>query len=151
MEIFGDGPEKESILHYVAVHKLQDQIRIRGFVDNSLVLEQMKKAHVLIHPSFRDGGSWAIMEAMSNGLPVICLNASGPKDMVTKKCGLLIDLESSGQIKKDIGDGLLELLKNKNLYHQLSVNAMNRIAEEYNWIKRGEQIKNVYERVLGQE
>lgn len=148
LELFGDGPEKVSIEHYIKSNNLQKHIIIRGFVDNEIVLNKMKEANVLLHPSFRDGGSWAIMEAMSNGLPVVCLNASGPKDMVTKNCGLLIDIKSYSQIKTDIGAGLLQLCNDKNKYEQLSNNAIIRIEKEYNWNKRGNQIKEIYESVL---
>ncbi|WP_282074666.1 glycosyltransferase family 4 protein [Maribacter aquivivus] len=148
LELFGDGPEKDRIEQYIQSNNLQKHIIIRGVVDNEIILNKMKEANVLIHPSFRDGGSWAIMEAMSNGLPVVCLNASGPKDMVTKNCGLLIDVKSYSQVKMDIGEGLLQLLNDKNKYKQLSNNAITRIDKEYNWNKRGNQIKEIYESVL---
>lgn len=151
LELFGDGTEKDIIENYIELNNLQKHIFIRGFVDNSIVLKKMKEANVLIHPSFRDGGSWAIMEAMSNGLPVICLNTSGPKDMVTEECGLLINMKSPNQVVQDIGVGLLELFNDEKKYRQLSGNAIRRIVEEYNWEKRGEQIKEVYEHVLGDE
>ena len=148
LELFGDGPEKNRIEQYIHSNNLQKHIIIRGFVDNEIILNRMKESNVLIHPSFRDGGSWAIMEAMSNGLPVVCLNASGPKDMVTKNCGLLIDVKSYSQVKMDIGSGLLQLLNDKNKYKQLSNNAIIRIDQEYNWNTRGKQIKEIYESVF---
>ena len=105
----------------------------------------MVESNVLIHPSFREGGSWSIMEAMSYGLPVICLDTSGPKDMVTKKCGMLISLKSTQSISEQISDGLLELSGNKEMYLELSSNAQKRILKEYTWNRRREQISQVYE------
>lgn len=151
LEIFGDGPEKVEIEKYIKINNLQKHIFLRGFVDNEIVLKSMDEAHVLLHPSFRDGGSWAIMEAMSNGLPVICLNTSGPKDMVTEQCGLLVDLKSPKQVSRDIGNGLLGFMSHKENYNRLSENAILRISENYNWGKRGLQIKNIYNYVLGED
>ena len=151
LELFGNGPELKQIENYIKNNKLEKNIILRGFVKNDIIKEKMKVATTLLHPSFRDGGSWAIMEAMSYGLPVICLNTSGPRDMVSKKCGILIDLTSYDQVVEDIKEGLHKLRDDKNLYVDLSVNAQTRIKTEYNWSKRGSQMEIIYNKVLKNE
>jgi len=145
LELFGEGNERDSIKRYINTHNLGNSIFIRGFVNNIEIKRKMVESNVLIHPSFREGGSWSIMEAMSYGLPVICLDTSGPKDMVTKKCGMLISLKSTQSISEQISDGLLELSGNKEMYLELSSNAQKRILKEYTWNRRREQISQVYE------
>ncbi|MEE9326112.1 MAG: glycosyltransferase [Cocleimonas sp.] len=149
LELFGKGTELEPIQNYINSNNLKDKIVIRGFVSNDIVQKQLENADILLHPSFRDGGSWAVMEAMSYGLPVICLDTSGPKDMVTDQCGLLISMQSPQQVIKDITKALHQLAHDSKLYMQLSINAKQRIKTEYNWDKRGQQIKEVYNAVLG--
>ncbi len=148
LELFGEGTEMEEIASYIKKHQLEQQVFIRGFVPNVVIKQKMEEANIMLHPSFREGGSWAIMEAMSYGLPVICLNTSGPKDMVTESCGVLIDLGSVEQVSNDIGKGIATLAADKNLYETLSQNAITRIKMEYNWDRRGQQIREVYEKVL---
>jgi glycosyltransferase involved in cell wall biosynthesis len=148
LEIYGEGECSNNIKEYIRKNNLENFIFIKGFVKNNFIKEVMKKAHVLIHPSFRDGGSWSILEAMSFSMPVICLNTSGPKDMVTKNCGFLIDLDNEHQIMSDIGGSLLKLSNDKKLFDNLSRSAYNRIKSEYTWDKRRSQIKNVYDSVL---
>jgi len=148
LELFGEGPELKKIKMYIKDNNLENYIFVRGFVINNDIKNKLKEASILLHPSFRDGGSWSIIESMSNGLPVICLNASGPKDMVTDKGGLLIDVISPNQVVEDIGKGLLELLNDPIKYKTLSIYAQKRINTEYTWKKRGEQMKKVYEDVL---
>ncbi|TMM58204.1 glycosyltransferase family 4 protein [Maribacter algarum] len=148
LELFGDGKEMSSIEKYINKNKLENSIFVRGFVDNAKIKMKMVESDVLIHPSFREGGSWSIMEAMSYGLPIICLDTSGPKDMVTENCGLLIDLKSSKMICEQIGDGLMELSHNEKKYLDLSTNAQKRIMTEYTWVRRKEQICHIYEDVL---
>ncbi len=148
LELLGNGPEYDKIKKYVDENQLQDHIILSGFVDNDVVKSKLKKANILLHPSFREGGSWAIMEAMSYGLPVICLNTSGPKDMVTEKCGILIPLSSPSQVKQDIGNGLLKLSQEISFFKTLSKNAQDRIETCYSWHRRGEEIFDVYLSVL---
>ncbi len=145
----GEGPEEHSLKSYVKKYRLESYVQFKGHIPKEEVEKELINGHLLIHPSFREGGSWAIMEAMSFGLPVICLNTSGPKDMVTNKCGLLIDMVSPNQVSTDIGAGLISFINNKEMYNRMSENAILRIRTEYNWDKRRIQIKRVYEEVLG--
>lgn len=150
LELLGDGPELDKIKAYISENSLQDNIILNGFVDNSVVKLKLDKANVLLHPSFRDGGSWAIMEAMSYGLAVICLNTSGPKDMVTDKCGILIDIKSPKQVSEDIGNGLLKLSLEKSFFETFSKNSKDRVRTNYSWKYRGKEIKEVYSKVLNE-
>jgi len=106
LELFGEGSGANTIANYIKSNQLEENITIRGFVPNETIKKKMNEAHLMLHPSFREGGSWAIMEAMSHGLPVICLNTSGPKDMVTEKCGVLINICSMAQVVNDIGEAI---------------------------------------------
>ncbi len=151
LEILGDGAEYKNIKNYIDKYHLSDKIIMRGFVDNNIVKETMNRANILMHPSFSEGGSWAIMEAMSFGLPVICLDASGPKDMVTPNCGALLSMDSPEQLVKDIAMELKKFSQDEKYYLNLSKNAQDRIATQYTWDKRGEQIASVYKKVLEDE
>tara|TARA_R110002111_G_scaffold216607_1_gene279159 strand:+ start:55 stop:996 length:942 start_codon:yes stop_codon:yes gene_type:complete len=148
LELYGDGSELKKIKAYIDKNNLNDKIKIMGFVGNNKIKEVLLEANVLLHPSFRDGGSWSIMEAMSYGLPVICLDTSGPKDMVTTDCGLLISLKSQNQVVKDIGIGLSKLLYDAEFYDMLCENAHKRIKKDYTWEKRRQQTKIVYDSIL---
>ena len=147
LELYGNGPEFKVIEDYIKKNHLEKKILLKGFVDNDVINESLKKSTILIHPSFRDGGSWSVMEAMSNGLPVICLDTSGIKDMVSEECGILIDLISPKQVIKDIKEGLHMLQNSPIIYRKMSNNAQNRIKTEYNWTKRGDQIMSVYDKI----
>ena len=145
LEIYGEGPELGKIRNYIKSNNLQLNIKLMGFVDNIKIQKAYSHSNVLLHPSFRDGGSWSILEAMSHGLPVICLDTSGPRDMVIDSCGILIPLTTPKQVSEDIGAGLLSLFKDQNLLNKLGENARERIKYEYTWAKRNEQIKKVYD------
>ena len=148
LELLGAGYDFERVKNYIKEHKLEQHIIARGFVSGDVVHQKLSEASVLLHPSFREGGSWAIMEAMTYGLPVVCLNRSGPKDMVTKECGILIDTHSQNQVIDDIANSLMQLSSKKDLFEKLSKNAQKRIQTQYTWQKRGEQIAEIYEMVL---
>ena len=151
LELFGDGPEINSISKYIKDNQLEEHIIIRGLVSNNVIKKKLEEASVLLHPSFRDGGSWSIMEAMSYGLPMVCLDTSGPRDMVTQDCGVLIEVSSPERVTKDIGKSLFELSNDSELFTKLSRNAQRRVLSKYSWSKRSEEIEEIYRKVLNDD
>jgi len=55
-----------------------------------MIFEEMKDFYdrfdCLINCSLRDSGCFIVMEAMSRGLPLICVNTGGPKINTTNEC-----------------------------------------------------------------
>lgn len=148
LTIIGEGEEKNALVKYTEENNLSSFINFKGFIPNNDVINELKNSHVLIHPSFREGGSWSIMESMFYGNPVICFDTSGPKDMVTSETGILVDLDNPKKSIIDIGNALMLLQNDKDLYYKKSISSSLRIKNEYNWSKRKIQIKKVYDLVL---
>lgn len=145
---YGEGSDENTFKKYAKKNNLINNVKFMGFRNNVEIKQAMQKSHVLLHPSFREGGSWSILEAMSYGLPVICLDASGPKDMVTNSSGFLIQMTSPTQVSMEIGKTLYHLNCDSNMYSVLSNNSQLRIKSKYSWAIRRKQIKKVYESVL---
>ena len=59
---------------------IAEQVQLLGFRTD--VMELFKAADVFVHPSFREGLSVAVMEAMASGLPVICSRIRGNTDLI---------------------------------------------------------------------
>jgi len=83
--IAGQGPLGNSLSHLIFELGLQDKVRMLGFIDDVTSLYNM--ADVYIHPSFREGLSTAITEAMACELPVLASNRRGCRDLVDVELG----------------------------------------------------------------
>lgn len=59
---------------------LKDQLHLLGFRTD--VKDLFKAADIFVHPSFREGLSVAVMEAMASALPVICTEIRGNTDLI---------------------------------------------------------------------
>ena len=100
---------------------LENQVHILGFRND--IIEIMSIADIYIHPSFREGLSLSIMEAMASGLPCIVGNIRGNKDLIDEsKGGFLISVSSEDEII----DRINKLCHDKNLIRKMG---------EYNKIK----------------
>jgi len=148
MVLLGDGPELPWLRKYIEENDLGGIIQAPGKVPHERVEDILEQANVLIHPSFRDGTSWAVLEAMRFGLPVICLDRGGTAEVVDEECGRVLQCECPEQVISDIAQTLEVWEKNRDLAKKLSKGAQLRIYDSYNWDSRGKQIKKIYEDVL---
>lgn len=83
--IAGRGNLKEHLEKLAIELGVSSQLHLLGFRTD--VKELFKMADFFAHPSFREGLSVAVMEAMANGLPVICTEIRGNTDLIDDKKG----------------------------------------------------------------
>ena len=76
----GIGEKKAELEQYVKEHGLEEHIRFVGFRNDLHEILQTSDCFVL--SSFREGLSVALMEAMAEGLPVVCSRIRGNVDLI---------------------------------------------------------------------
>ena len=84
----GIGEKKAELEQYVKEHGLEEHIRFVGFRNDLHEILQISDCFVL--SSFREGLSVALMEAMAEGLPVVCGRIRGNVDLVKNGFGGLL-------------------------------------------------------------
>jgi glycosyltransferase involved in cell wall biosynthesis len=140
--IIGSGPFEKEL-------KSKTKSKSINFIDwvPQNELHKYYESHdVFLFPSFHDSGGTVILEAFSNGLPVICLNIGGPNKFVDDSCGFKIDVENKSA--EDITNEITQLIKklnlNKEIISKLRDNAYKK-AEFYNWKNIVEATYNLIE------
>lgn len=89
----GIGEKKAELEQYVKEHGLEEYIRFVGFRNDLHEILQTSDCFVL--SSFREGLSVALMEAMAEGLPVVCGRIRGNVDLIKDgKGGILVSPEN---------------------------------------------------------
>ena len=89
----GIGEKKAELEQYVKEHGLEEHIRFVGFRNDLHEILQTSDCFVL--SSFREGLSVALMEAMAEGLPVVCGRIRGNVDLIKDgKGGILVSPEN---------------------------------------------------------
>lgn len=134
--IAGRGDLKEHLEQLAKELGVSKQLHLLGFRTD--VKELFKMADFFAHPSFREGLSVAVMEAMANGLPVICTEIRGNTDLIEdNKGGYLFkpaEQETAYQALKNIMEsperksmGLYNLMKAERLDIKAVLEVMRRI------------------------
>lgn len=83
--IAGRGELKEYLEQLAKELGISEQVHLLGFRND--VRDLYKAADVYVHPSFREGLSVAVMEAMASGLPVVCSRIRGNTDLIDQNKG----------------------------------------------------------------
>lgn len=140
-------------IHFTLVGPVNDEIKkliipsnveMAGAVPSTSVGQFLAKADLYLFPSYTEGFSLSLTEAMANGLPCIATDVGANKDMLEEKGGIVIEKMSSDAIIEAIGnltsykDRLLasewNIQKVKNTY--LRENVMNQIISLYKMVMR---------------
>lgn len=87
--LVGEGPFSEQLQAQIATRNLQNQVVLAGVFDS--VEEVLAAADLFVLPSWEEGMSVALLEAMAAGLPVVATDIPGNRDLVADgQTGLLV-------------------------------------------------------------
>ncbi len=117
--IAGRGKLSEHLVNVAKEFDVERQVTLLGY--RSDVKELLSACDVFCFPSFREGLSLALMEAMSAGKPVVCSVIRGNTDLITDgEGGFLCDPNSPEQF----AEALDKIVGNPELAHRMG--AFNR-------------------------
>lgn len=142
--IVGSGPQKKLIENEAKKLGIIDKIEMIAELPRVDVLQKLEESDVYLFPSLREGGSWALMEAMVIGLPVICLDWAGMKITVDDNCAFKLPVTSPKQMPKDMAEAIMKLVKDSGLRVKMGVAGRERIKNVYNWNSKGIYMERVF-------
>ncbi|MEL6272359.1 MAG: glycosyltransferase family 4 protein [Chloroflexota bacterium] len=130
--------------------RLDDVVRLTGFVENDTLLAWYNAADVFVLPSINDGWKFegfglVHLEASAAGLPVIGTRDCGAEDAIAHDVtGLLISQE---RIADELPTALIHLLEDPEK-RALMGTAGRKRSQEFTWEHTAQQVLATYERVL---
>lgn len=80
LDVLGDGPNHGKIVEKIKQYQLQDKITLHGNVNN--VEEFLHASHLYVHPATYEPFGLVLIEAMAAGLPCVCLDGRGNRDVI---------------------------------------------------------------------
>lgn len=122
--ICGQGILNEYLKSLIKKLDLDKQIKLLGYRKD--IAEISKASDVFAFPSFREGLSVSLMEAMASGLPVVCSNIRGNSDLIKNgKNGFLNKPDNIDCFKKSIQ----KVMDDTELRKEMSVRNIEEIKE----------------------
>lgn len=122
----GDGDLRQSLEVTVKEHKIVENVIFLGKVPYEQIPEIFKIADIFIIPSWFEGNSISLLEAMFNGLPIIGSDTRGINNIIFPgRNGVLFETKNTTDLSKK----LKNVLENIEFYNKLGEQA----AVDYNF------------------
>lgn len=124
------------------------RVKFLGQLPHAQLAQHYDNADLLVFPALRDSGGSALLEAMSKGLPVICLDWAGPAEMVDADSGVKIPVTTPEATVRAFADALVRLQKDPALRARLGQNGFERTRRLFTWAAKRQLLEQTYQRLL---
>lgn len=129
--IVGDGDKKyiDDLKETVRLFGIAPKVKFFGRVDENKKFELLKKAHLLLHASVKEGWGLVVIEAASQATPSVVYNVAGLCDSVKNgKTGIVLKENDCKEMAKEA----VSLFKDKKKYQEFQKNALA-LAKGLTW------------------
>lgn len=150
MNIIGQGPMEKEIKSLIKINKLDDYVKMFGFMQPEKVREQMEKANIFLFTSdYNEGWGAVLNEAMNSGCAVVASHAIGSVPFLIKhnKNGLIYKNQSI----HDLFIKVETLISDSNLCETLGNNAYQTISYQWSAENAANQLINLCHALMNRQ
>lgn len=134
LTVIGSGPDEAWLKGLATELGLEGAVDWIPWLPQEEVFKAYARHDVFLFPSMRDSGGMVILEALGNGLPVVCLDLGGPGTIVDATCGRAVPTHGQGEreVVTALHSALAGLARDPDRLKTLSAGARAR-AEQFTW------------------
>lgn len=144
LHVVGDGRCRQDWQQMTARLGIADRCTWHGWLAQKELLEVMARCDVLAFSSLLEATSTTVMQALSLGLPVVCMRHCGYGDVVDESCGIRIEIHRPAKVIQGFAKAFEKLVCEPALVEQLSHGALER-ARVHSWDCLADLIRQAYE------
>lgn len=124
LHLIGHGPLEQNLKNLVSSLNLKNSVK---FINTNEARSFYKKFDIFVLPSEQEGLSIALLEALSEKLPVVVIGQNFEHEVIThEQTGLVINLS-----KKELISSLDRLISNIALAQEIGLNGYNLVEKKY--------------------
>jgi glycosyltransferase involved in cell wall biosynthesis len=126
LTVIGTGKDEAKLKSLSVTLGLQDSVRWLGRIPHEEIWAHYGRYTAFVFPSLHDSSGNVLLEALSQALPVICLDTGGPGAVLSSSCGIKVRVEnrSEAEVVGDLTAAMQELADNPELCIQMGRRAL---------------------------
>lgn len=125
---------------------LQDKVKFWGFVSQTKKFELLKRAHIFVDLSVREGWGLVVIEAAAMGTPTVAFNVAGLRDsIVDGKTGILCQ-----DNLKEVAKNTIDLVNDKKRYEDFEKNCVE-WSKNFTWEKSTKRSLELIEKLTSSD
>jgi glycosyltransferase involved in cell wall biosynthesis len=150
LTLVGNGPELPLMNTLISELKIGDHVEVIPWIQRDALKELYSQSKVFFFPS-HEGAGMVVPEALSCALPVLCFDNAGPGEFINSSSGIKIPYRTYADAIQQFAEALLRLFNEPILLARLSAGARKQFEDAFQWDKKGDVLKNIYEDITHQK
>lgn len=147
LTVIGDGPDEAWLRRIAWLLGLEDAITWVPWLQRAAVMRAYPRHDALLFPSLHDSSGNAVLEALSRGLPVVCLDAGGPAILVDSSCGVKLRCTEPDEVVQRLADALCAFAEDPVRLRAMGEAAESRARQDFSWARQAGRMAGLYRTV----
>lgn len=145
LTVVGQGELEGHLKTLASQLGLESAVQWVGAIPRDAVMRLYRDHDLFLFPSLHDSGGTVVLEALSQGCPVVCVDLGGPPHFVNEHCGVVVAVEQSRpeEVSSRLASALLSLHRDRPRLAVLREQALQRAAD-LSWTNR---IRSAYAKI----
>ncbi|HCC35290.1 MAG TPA: hypothetical protein DEQ02_06490, partial [Ruminococcaceae bacterium] len=144
LEMYGSGELEAALKKQAAACEFSSDITFHGYIENSRLPDALRAGDIFCATSKRESFGVSLVEAMACGLPVVCSDADGFKEIVTPETGIIAPAGNP----MAFASGLYRLTDDETLRRTLGQNGRHRAEKLYDFEKNTLTMLQIYQKAV---
>ncbi len=148
LHIVGNGSDTENAMYQQMADKMgiSNNIKWYGKLANKKVQEMMNQMDLFLFTSVLEGTPHVVLEAITNCLPILCIDTCGQGQLVNEAIGWKVPLTNPQQNSTDFAAILRHIIINRDEIKQKSDNCKQR-QRELSWENKLVTMNKIYQQL----
>lgn len=148
LHIVGSGSDTENTMYQQMADKMgiSNNIKWYGKLANKKVQEMMNQMDLFLFTSVLEGTPHVVLEAITNSLPILCIDTCGQGQLVNEAIGWKVPLTNPQQNSTDFAAILRHIIINRDEIKQKSDNCKQR-QRELSWENKLVTMNKIYQQL----
>ena len=131
LTIVGTGKEEGRLRAAASARGVIGNVRFVPWLPQEKLFELYQTHDLFVYPSLHDSSGNVVLEALSFGLPVVCLDLGGPRQIVTPDAGVVVSTggRDTAQAAAAMAAEIVRVVRSPELLGELSRGAVARAAQ----------------------
>jgi rfaG protein len=142
LTIAGDGPEKANLTALIQQLNLTNHVSLLGAQNRTQVRDLMRESRCFVLSSHIETFGVVVIEALSQGTPVVATLCGGPESILTEGDGLFVKVND----EKALAKGILEFLTHPDKFDHKEIR--ERCIATYSEQAFVSRLRAIYEEML---
>ena len=141
LTMVGKGPEEKRWRQQAQRLGLAGRIEWVSWMPQSKLMSLYASHGLLLFPSLHDSGGQVVLEALSHGLPVVCLKLGGPGEIINNNCGRAITTDHGdyNRLTYEMSQAILHFSDTPEIWSKASASAREEV-KKWSWTARVEAL-----------